>query len=57
MKTTTATFIETDKDTIVLHDKKLYDIGGRVYSLAELQQHAINSSLYTQLIAEIKGGK
>ena len=50
-------FKEIAKDTVLLRDDKLYDIGGKVYSLRELQQAVIDQSLYIDLKTAIKGGK
>ena len=50
-------FSETSKNTVQLRHDKLYDIGGRVYSLRELQQAVIDQQCYIDLKAHIQGGK
>ena len=48
MTAKTTTFIETAEDTILLRDDKLYDLGGKIYSLAELRQFAMDSDTYRE---------
>lgn len=40
--------------TIPLDDTAVYDIGGKVYTLKELQQHAIDAYLLKELKESIK---
>lgn len=42
-------------NTVVLSEDAVYDIGGKVYSLRELQQHAIDSEQYCKMLHELKG--
>lgn len=56
MKPTQLTFAELAEDTIALHGDLLYDIGGKVLSLAEIQQAVIDQAQYIKSL-EILGGK
>jgi len=40
---------------ISLDPDTMYDIGGKIYTLKELRQHAINSELYCKMLNELKG--
>ena len=42
---------------ISLNSKDVYDIGGKVMTLSELQDAVIKASMYDDLKAHIKGGK
>ena len=39
--------------TIFLQPGKVYDIGGKSYTLKELQQHAIDAETYRKVIKEL----
>ena len=43
--------------TIRLNKRDIYDLGGKTYTLKELQEAVIKSSLYDDLKEYIKGGK
>jgi hypothetical protein len=43
--------------TVTLNSRDRYDIGGRTYSLYELQDAVIKASAFDELIEDIQGGK
>ena len=43
-----------NEDTILLDDQHLYDLGGKVFSLAELRQHVIESETYQKVKENLK---
>ena len=40
-------------NTVFLTADKVYDIGGKTYTLKELQQHAIDSDTYRKALKEL----
>ena len=52
MSHSTKLYLAKDEDTVILDDQHLYDLGGKVFSLAELRQHVIESETY----AKVKAG-
>lgn len=53
MASPTKLFLEFQDDTIILDDQHLYDLGGKIFSLAELRQHVIESETYQKVKAGI----
>jgi hypothetical protein len=45
------------EDVVKLNQHELYDLGGKVFSLKELQQAVIDQYQYHKLRNEIKGGQ